>query len=335
MKIIALEEHFSDQRIIDANEPYNANRPPMSPERAEAMKFLMSRAYPGPELLDFEQRLKYMDDNKIDVQVLSFTTPVSDLVPPEEAVKIIRQANDITKEHIDEHPDRFLGFACLAMSDPEAAAEELERCVKELGFCGTMIAGRCKGRFYNEAEFFPVFEKAAELDVPVYFHPAFIPQEVQDAYYMSDAYSYIVGSEFGSAGYGWHSEVGIQIVRMILSGIFDKLPELKFISGHWGETVPAFLERMDSILDKEITGLKKNVSEYYKEHVYITPSGILSSNQLEYIVKVMGADHVMYAVDYPYVKPDDVYGFLANSNLTDEEKELIAHGNAERLLHLK
>ena len=92
---------------------------------------------------------------------------------------------------------------------------------------------------------------------------------------------------------------------------------------------------MDSILDKEITGLKKNVSEYYKEHVYITPSGILSSNQLEYIVKVMGADHVMYAVDYPYVKPDDVYGFLANSNLTDEEKELIAHGNAERLLHLK
>ena len=335
MKIITLEEHYADQRILDANEQYNKNLPPMSPEQEEAMKFLMSRAFPGPELLDFEHRLKYMDDNKIDVQVLSFVRPVSDLVPPEEAVKIIRQVNDITKSHIDEHPDRFLGFAELAMCDPEAAAEELERCVKELGFCGAMIRGRCKGRFYNEAEFFPVFEKAAELDVPVYFHPEFIAQEVMDAYYMSDAYSQIVASEFGSAAYGWHSEVGIQVVRLILSGIFDKLPNLKFISGHWGETIPAFLERMDSILDKEITGLKKNVSEYYKEHVYITPSGILSNDQLEYIVKVMGADHVLYAVDYPYVKPDNVYEFLANSNLTDEEKELIAHGNAERLLHLK
>jgi len=122
---------------------------------------------------------------------------------------------------------------------------------------------------------------------------------------------------------------------MILSGIFDRLPNLKFISGHWGETIPAFLDRMDTILDKEITGLKKNVSEYYKEHVYITPSGIMSNDQLEYMVKVMGADHVMYAIDYPYMKPDNVYEFLMDSTLSDEEKELIAHGNAERILHLQ
>ena len=97
--------------------------------------------------------------------------------------------------------------------------------------------------------------------MPVYFHPAFIPMEVQEAYYMSDAYSFVVGSELASAGFGWHVEVGIQILRLILSGIFDRLPDLNFISGHWGETIPAFLERIDAILDQEITGLKKKVSQ--------------------------------------------------------------------------
>ena len=335
MKIITLEEHFSDKCIMDANNEFNRNQPPMSPEHAETMKFLISRTFPGEELLDIEnKRIPFMDRNKITMQVLSFTSPVSDLVPVENAVKICKQANDILAERIAEHPDRFAGFATLPMADPEAAAAELERCVKDYNFCGVLLAGRYKGRFFNEAEFFPIFAKAAELDVPVYFHPAFIPQEVQDANYMSDAYSYIVGSELASAGYGWHSEVGIQVVRLILSGIFDKLPNLKFISGHWGETIPAFLERMDTILNKEITGLKKNVSEYYKEHVYLTPSGILSNDQLEYLVKVMGADHILYAIDYPYVKPDNIYGFLTGSNLTEEQKEMIAHGNAERLLHL-
>ena len=332
MKIITLEEHYADREIMDANNQYNTNRPPMSDEQAKAMEFLAKRAFPGPELLDFNSRLKYMDDNKIDVQVLSMTSPVSDSVPADVQVELCRKANDITKKHMDEHPDRFMGFATLPMADPEAAAAELERCVKELGFVGAMLAGRYKGRFYNEPEFLPIFEKAAELDVPVYFHPAFIPMEVQDAYYKSDSYSYIVASEFGSAGYGWHSEVGIQIVRLILSGIFDKFPNLKFISGHWGETIPAFLDRMDTILDKGITGLKKNVSEYYKEHVYITPSGVMSLDQLEYIVKLMGADHVMYAIDYPYMKPDNAYEFLMESSLSDEEKELIAHGNFERLI---
>ena len=334
MRLITLEEHYTDQRVMDLNNAWNQQRPPMSPEREEAMKFLMSRAFPGAELLDFGQRLQYMDENQIDVQVLSLTSPVTDLVPPDEAIRICKLANDITKQHMDEYPGRFAGFATLPMADPESAAEELERCVKELGFCGVLLAGRYKGRFYNEAEFFPIFEKAAELDVPVSFHPAFIPMEVQEAYYMSDAYSFIVGSEFASAGYGWHAEVGIQIVRLILSGIFEKLPTLKFISGHWGETMPAFLDRMDIILDQELTGLNKKVSEYYKEHVYITPSGIMSTDQLEYIVKLMGADHVMYAIDYPYMKPNNVYDFLMGSSLTDEQKELIAYKNAEQMLHL-
>ena len=162
-----------------------------------------------------------------------------------------------------------------------------------------------------------------------------LPRAVQQANYLSDNYSFICGSEFATAGYGWHVEAGIHLVRMILSGTLDKLPNLKFISGHWGETIPAFLDRMNEILEPEVTGLKKNFKDYYKEHVYITPSGILSTDQLEYLVKVMGADHVMYALDYPYVELNDPYGFVVNNpNLTEEEKELIMYKNAERILHI-
>ena len=330
MKIITLEEHLADERIVEMN---NAYRPKV--ELTEEQKFFMKMAYPGDKLFDFKNRIKFMDENKIDVQILSFTSPVSDFVPSEEAVKICRLANDIIKQRMDEYPNRFGGFATLPMSNPLEAAKELERCVKELGFSGALLAGRYKGRFYNEKEFFPIFEKAAELDVPIYLHPAFIPLEVQNAYYMSDEYSFIVGSEFSSAGYGWHVEVGIQLVRLILSGIFDKLPNLKIISGHWGETIPAFLERMDAIMNKNVTGLKKNISEYYKENVYLTPSGILSNDQLHYLVKLMGADHILYSIDYPYVDVDNPYDFLVNSGLSKEEIELIAYKNAEKILHLK
>ena len=119
--------------------------------------------------------------------------PIAGCIPPEDAVRIAREANDILSAIVKEHPDRFRTMALLSMADPEAAAAELERCVKELGFVCTMLYGQYKGRFYDEPEFFPVFQKAAELDVPVYYHPAYINQGVLEHYYLSDAYSSIVG----------------------------------------------------------------------------------------------------------------------------------------------
>ena len=222
----------------------------------------------------------------------------------------------------------------MPFAAPDAAADELRRVVKKYNFCGALVAGQFNGRFYNEAEFFPIFKAAAELDVPIYFHPAIVRQEIQSYYYLSDAYSQTVGAVLGSYGLGWHFDVGVHVLRMILSGILDKLPTLKIISGHWGETIPAFLDRLDQALPKKVTGLKKIVSDYYRESVYLTPSGILSENQLEYLVKVMGADHIIYALDYPYTKPEKPFEFLAESNLTAEQKEMIAHGNAEKILHL-
>ena len=334
MKIITVEEHFADQRIMDANAKYpktNSTLPPNFQKMYHSMRFT------GEKLMDIDgARIDFMNEQKVDVQVLSYTGPVSDRVPAAEAVEICRQANDILYGVVQKHPDRFAAFATLPMANPKEAAKELERCVKDYGFVGALIGGTWQGKFYDDPTFFPIFEKAAELDVPISWHPEFPADVIQNYYYLSNSYPDLVGAEFATAGFGWHLDVGLHMARMVLSGIFDKLPNLKFISGHWGEAIPAMLDRMDQIMRPQTTGLKKKISDYYHENVYFTPSGILSKDQFEYIVKVFGADHVIWALDYPYISFEKCStDFLLESNLSNEEKELIAHGNAERILHLK
>ena len=332
IQLINIEEHFTDQRILDAMAEFTSKLPAPTGKYKEIADFFQGHTLVGDALLDVENiRLPHMDSLGVGMQILSYPTPISDVIPAEEAVKISRQANDILAEIVSEHPDRFRAMALLPMADPEAAALELERTVKELGLVGAMLYGQYKGRFYDEPEFFPIFEKAAELDVPVSFHPAYINQSVMEHYYMSDSFSPIVGAELSSAMFGWHLDVGIHVVRMVLSGIFDKLPDLKIISGHWGENIPFFFDRMDYMQNMVDTGLKKKISEYYRDNVYITPSGIVSENDMDYILKVFGAEHIIWSEDYPYIKTSDIRFFLDNSDLTDEQKYMIARGNAEKL----
>lgn len=336
LPLITVEEHITSQEIIDANAKYAYLKPKPTGKMAEAMKFFSTRRLIGQDLLDIEKkRLPHMDSLGIGVQILSYTAPVDDVVPADEAVRICREANDILAARVAEHPDRFRAMATLPMADPEAAAAELERTVKELGFVGVLLTGQYKGRFYDEPEFFPIFEKAAELDIPVYWHPDFVNSDIIDYYYMSDSYSPIVGAELGSAGFGWHIDVGIHVARMVLSGIFDKLPNLKFVTGHWGEDIPAFLERMDYMLDQEKTGLKKKVSDYYKDNIWYTPSGIMSEMQLDYFVKLFGAEHIIWSEDYPYIQNEPLRFFLDKADLTADQKYAIARGNAEQIFKLK
>ena len=335
MKIITIEEHYADKRIMDAAAKYGdpsyiAHLPENVRRAYNSMRFT------GDNLTDVDNvRFDFMREQKVDVQVLSYTTPVPDTVPPEEAVRICREANDILANVVKKYPDRFAAFATLPMADPAEAAKELERCVKEHHFVGALITGIWRGKFYDDPMFFPIFEKAAELDVPISWHPEFPDAKIQMHYYLSDQYPLSAGMQFATAGFGWHLDVGLHMARLVLSGIFDKLPNLKFISGHWGETIPAMLDRMDQIMRPQATGLKKKISDYYHENVYFTPSGILSKDQLEYMVKVFGADHIIWALDYPYVPFETCStDFLLSADLTDGEKELIAHKNAESLLHL-
>lgn len=334
--LITLEEHFTDDRIINENAQYNKPHR-LSKEEQEVADFFRSHTFVGEDLLDLEsKRLKHMDDQKVAIQILSYTSPVSDQVPREEAIRICREANDILAEKVKLHPNRFRAMATLPMADPVAAADELERTVKQLGFVGVLLAGQYQEHWYDEAQFEPIFKKAAELDVPVYLHPALINPTIRQKAYMSTSYSPIVGAEFASAGFGWHLDVGILAVRLILSGLFDKYPTLKIVAGHWGEGIPMMLDRMDYMLSQDKTGLKHDVSYYYKNNFYMTPSGIESKINLHTMLKIMGPEHIVYAEDYPYIQSKSIYSFLIDDEeLTDEQKSLIAHGNAERIYHLK
>ena len=335
MKIITIEEHFADKRIIEATAKYGD--PSYMTELSDKVRTAYNgMRFTGDKLTDVDTvRFDFMREQKVDVQVLSYTNPVPDTVPAQEAASICRKANDILAGVVKKHPDRFAAFATLPMADPAAAAEELERCVREYGFVGALITGTWQGKFYDDPMFFPLFERAAKLDVPISWHPEFPAAKIQTHYYLSDSYPPAVGMQFATAGFGWHLDVGLHMTRLVLSGIFDKLPNLKFICGHWGEAVVFMLDRMDQIMRPETTGLKKKISAYFHENIWYTPSGILSKDQFEYMVKVFGADHIIWSLDYPYVPFQNCSAdFLLNADLTDEEKELISNGNAERLLHL-
>lgn len=334
--LITLEEHFTDRRIMSENAKYNKPRE-LTKEEKEVQEFFGAHTFVGNDLTDTDgKRLRHMDEQNVAMQILSYTSPVSDQVPEGEAIRICREANNILSETVNRHPDRFRAMATLPMANPTAAAEELERTVKDLHFVGVLLAGQYQGHWYDEPQFEPIFRKAAELDVPIYLHPALINPDIRQKAYMSPAYSPIVGAELSSAGLGWHLDVGIMAVRLILAGIPERLPKLKIVAGHWGEGMPMMLDRMDYMLSKDKTGLSHDVSWYYKTNFYMTPSGIESKINLHTMLQIMGPEHIVYAEDYPYIQSGSLYKFLMDDDvLTDEQKALIAHGNAERIYHLK
>jgi predicted TIM-barrel fold metal-dependent hydrolase len=292
----------------------------------------------GPSSEDMEdvgeRRIKFMDESGIDMQVLSYGAgSPQNITDKTLAAELCREANDELARLIKKYPTRFAGFATLPVADPTAAGEELNRTVKELGFKGAMLSGTFNGRFFDEPEFVPVFSKAQELNIPVYMHPGFISRNIATHYYQSNSWSTVAGAMFSSAGYGWHLDSGIAIVRLIASDIFDKLPGLKLISGHWGELVPFFLNRLDNQLSKTLK-LKRKISDYYKSNIYITPSGLFSEAQLKYVIDELGDDKIIYSGDYPYLIYNSTRQFLESAPISHEAKEKIGYKNAEKLLGL-
>lgn len=332
MKLITVEEHYMSKKV---NETYmevmTRIASPAVCARLEGLKGFLANSIISD--LD-EARIAAMDRQGVDMQVISYGNNSPMDLPADAAVPLCRQANDELAAAIRRHPGRFAGYAALPVGDPEAAAYELSRAVNELGFSGASLNGNYKGRFFDEPEFFPIFQQAAKLDVPVYFHPGFPDERVGDYYYKGENIPREVSAVFSAYGYGWHVDAGIHMMRMILSGIFNKLPNLKLMTGHWGELVPYYFDRIDEMIPEAVTGLGRPFSEIYKEHVYITPSGITGSNTAMLSISEMGADHVLWSHDFPYVKRDNVRDFLMQLPVSQQEKEKIAYKNAETLLGL-
>jgi predicted TIM-barrel fold metal-dependent hydrolase len=273
-----------------------------------------------------------MDANGIDLQVISHTAEGIIPFPGDEGVRLAREANDQLAAAVTAHPDRFAGFATLPMSDPEAAADELERAVRLLRFKGAMINGTTHGRFLDHPSFFPILERAVTLDVPIYVHPAEPPVAVREAYY--SGFDAAVTFSLATSGWGWHSEAGTHALRLILAGVFDRLPTLHIVIGHMGEMIPFMLARINDKLTPGTRHLQRTVPEYFLQNFSITTSGFFTDPPLLLALQMLGAERIMFSVDYPYSTNEQGRAFLDHAPISSLEKEKISHLNAERLLKL-
>lgn len=329
MRLITVEEHYSSPTINQrAAELLAADGKAAGPNDARGNGGEMLRRVQelGPE------RVAYMDERGIDTQVVSLAGTVPALLEPSYAVPLCQQANDEMAQKAAAYPGRFHLFANLPLGDPEAAAAELERCVRQLHFVGTMISGHWDGLPYDDAWYLPIFQKAVELDVPVYLHPGLVSAQVQDAYYKGP-WGPRVQFELAGYGIGWHYDVGMQVVRMALAGTFDRLPGLKVVIGHWGEVVAYYLERLDGV-SYETAGIEHPVSHYFRHNVWVNPSGMTYDPQFRFCLEEFGADHILWGEDYPYRLRDNIRTQLEGFDIPDDDREKIAHGNAEALFRI-
>lgn len=330
MRIVTVEEHFHHPEAV-ARVLELAGPGPVVPDEgfgAFLVNFMPDRD--SAERLS-GNRLAHMDRVGIDVQVVSHGANSPGTLDHPEAVELCRRVNDSLAVQIAEHPTRFRGFATLPLHNPVAAADELKRCVNELGFVGALVAGTCGGRFLDDERFDVVLAAAERVDLPIYVHPGVPEDPVSRAYY-AGKWPAALHFLFSGPAFGWHAEAGIHILRLILSGALDRHPSLKLLSGHWGEFVAGWLDRLDEAISWAGGRLARPVSAYYREQVWATPSGMYSQNQLNFIVAELGADRIIYSEDFPYVVRDNVTEFLEQADLTDEQRDAIGHGNAEKIM---
>ncbi|MFI5589539.1 amidohydrolase family protein [Amycolatopsis sp. NPDC051758] len=339
MTLICVEEHAIDPAIAGAAGPVLAREAPYM----HAQSSSPVRPGPGrrpavalPEALSLgvdlgPDRIRRMDEHGIDVQIVSWTSPIQ-LVPGDQAAALCRAANDRLSQAVAAHPDRLQGLAALPWQLPAAAVAELDRAVTELGLRGVLILGRPGAGFLDDPAHHPVLERIAALGVPLYVHPFHPVPQVQQAYYAGFADK--VTAELSLGGWGWHHEAGIHVLRLILAGVFERLPGLQVVSGHWGEMVPFFLSRLDDVLSPADTGLSRTITETYRAHVWVTPSGMFHRPQFDFVRAVVGLDRLIWSADYPFLHLDGTREFLDELDVTPEDREKITHRNAQRLFRL-
>ena len=313
--VIAIEEHYWDPEL--------------------------TKHYTGPEAGrggDMEQRLfdlgalrlKEMDEAGIDIQVLSHGAPSAQKLPIEIAAELTAQVNDRLAKVCAANPKRFAAFAALPTVDPQAAADELERCVTRHGFKGAMLHGTSHGEFLDARKFWPIFARAEKLDVPVYLHPSLPNAAVTEIYYQDYAKDFPLVVR---PAWGYTVETATQAIRLVLSGLFDAHPNLKIVLGHFGETLPFLLWRIDAALRRP--GQKPmSFRDVFAKNFYVTTSGFFSNPALLCCVMEMGVDHILFAVDWPFVENAPATEWMAGVPLSDEDKVKILSGNARRLLKM-
>jgi uncharacterized protein len=319
MRVIAIEEHYAHPALQTPDALTRLRQHPRLSRIQEKLEDVGAG------------RIADMDAAGIDLQVLSHTVPGAEALEAERAVAAARAANDGLADTVAAHPDRFAGFAALPMRSPEAAAAELDRAVSELGFRGAMVNGLVEDRFLDDPAFLPVLTKAAELDVPLYLHPSFPPPSVAQTYF--GGLDRVVSDLLAAAGWGWHAETALHLLRLVVAGVFDRIPDLQVIVGHMGEMIPFALARTDTVLTP-VAGLRQSVADYFQTNIFLTTSGYTTFPPLQCALSVVGIDRLIFSVDYPYTDNASARAFLESAPISPTDREKLAHGTVERLLRL-
>ncbi len=314
---IALEEHFSAPGFEAYSKSFTQHI-----DSAAAADI-------AARLIDFgELRLAEMDRAGIDFAILSQAGPsVQGEADPAVAMRRAKENNDFLAAQIARNPTRFGGFATLPMHTPQGAADELTRAVRELGFKGALVNGHTKGVYYDDPAYDAFWERMQDLDAPLYLHPIDAPAMPA---------SYAGHPELTGAIWGWGVETGTHALRLLFSGVFDRFPRLKVILGHMGEGLPYLRWRFDSRFTVYSHGirLKRAPSEYIGANILITTSAVCSASALAGALGEMGAEAVMFSVDYPYESTALANDFIEKAPLADEVRRLVCRGNAERIFKL-
>jgi len=316
MRIVTLEEHVSFPHIVREFIPGGK---PFMPELAPLLEDV-----DGP-------RLAAMDEQGITFSVLSVVGPGAETLPGSNGVAMARAVNDVLAARIQPRPDRFGAFAHLPMAMPAAAADELDRTVGEYGFKGALIKGMTSDKFLDDPSFAPVLERAAVLGVPLYLHPGSPPAAVAKAYYQDLPAG--AGVQLSLSGWGWHAETALHILRLIVSGTFDRYPDLRVIIGHMGEMLPMMMARCDDKFKVGAVGAQQRpISQTLRDQVYVTTSGLFTMPPLQAAIDTFGLERVLFSVDYPFSTFAEGRRFL--DTLSPWLSMSIAHANADRVLGL-
>jgi predicted TIM-barrel fold metal-dependent hydrolase len=323
MRTVCIEEHASTPEL------YDAIPTPMPPHMVATMNDMGAG------------RLAGMDEAGIDVAVLSLQPPFPIEETDEKKAEIACKAfNDAAARAVADHPDRYSAFGAVPIGDAKIAVDELERAIKDLGFPAVMIGTRTKLGFMSEEANWPVWEAAESLGIPVYMHPGLPPKAIIDTYYAD--LGPMLGLGMTTAIWGWHVDTGMHTLRCILRGVFDRFPKLQVIIGHMGEAMPFMLGR----LEERFAGIaaamppgfeqpfEKPIRQYFRDNIHFSTSGFFDNESLICAISAVGADRIMLAVDYPFSKNIDARNFIDNAPINDDDREAIAHGNADRLLGL-
>ena len=331
MHMIATEEAFATPEYLEALVKVGA-------ASANASIGLAAGFLGHPDvarrLCDIDVRLADMDAHNVDMQLLSITSPGVQVFDADLGTSLAAQINDRLAELVRQYPKRFTALAAVAPQDPIRAAAEVKRAMTELGLQGVLINSHTNGEFLDEQKFEPILEACERYQAPLYIHPTIPPDDMIKPY-----------ERYGmtSALWGFAAETGLHAVRMVLGGVFDRFPELQVVLGHMGEALPYFLFRLDNLyamssqgdLPMGITKLKRKPSDYIKDNMHITTSGMFWDEVLKFGSDAVGAHRIMFAIDHPFESSKAACDWIRAAPISPEHMEMILSGNAQRLFKIK